>query len=155
MIVTLRTPSRGREDDADVGVVVEQDQSIPPAGPDRATSVVADSNDVGDVRRAAGAGGAEGDELGAGPAGEVVEVYPGKCPAVVGAYGGPHGVDAVLTRSRVGGRVDIVLRASSTRAISSSSSTSEAGRDAVMAVTVVRACHPCRPRRALSAGGGG
>lgn len=56
-------PVSGRQDHADAGVVVKEDLAIPAARTDCSATVVADSDDMGEVASSLCSCGAQGDEL--------------------------------------------------------------------------------------------
>jgi hypothetical protein len=68
--------------------------------------MVAHGDDVGDLLGAPCPGRAEGDQLGAWPASEVVDVHAHEGSTVGSPHGGTHGVDPVFVRSGIGGLVD-------------------------------------------------
>jgi hypothetical protein len=91
-----------RHDHPDRRVVVEQHLPVSTAGSYRTAPVIADGHDRRDVPRTTGACSAEGAELGARPASEVIDVHAREHPPVRSTDGSAHRVHPVLVRAGVG-----------------------------------------------------
>ena len=96
VILTLRMPSGVGRMTRIPAVIVEQDLAVAPARPDGTPPAVPDRDDRGQFPGPGRAGVAQGHELGARPAGEVVQVDPAVHRAIDSAHGGAHRVDAAF-----------------------------------------------------------
>jgi len=92
----------GRKDHANFRVVVEEYLPVAATRPDRSSPVISYGNDVRHACCAACACCAQSDQLGAGTACKVIEVYPDKSPSIVGADRCTHCVDTVFIRTSIG-----------------------------------------------------